>query len=47
MLLLDDGPGLVDGLGVEGILGNSSLQSSVKDFINGQTKDVIELEFFS
>ena len=36
----------MDGFCVESILGNSSLQSTVKEFIKGQTEDVIEFEFF-
>ena len=44
--MLDDGPGLVDGLSVEGVLGNSGLEPAVKDLVDGETEDVIELEFF-
>ena len=36
----------MDGLGVEGILRNSGLKSSVKEFIQGQSQNVIELELF-
>lgn len=45
MSLSDDHSSLVDGLGVEGILGNSGLQSAVKELVQGQTQHVIELEF--
>lgn len=45
MALPDDDTGLVDGLGVEGVLGDSGLQSSIKKFVKGETENVIELEF--
>ena len=45
MSLLDDSSGLVDGFGVEGILGNSSLQSAVQELVKSQTQNVIELKF--
>lgn len=34
-------------LSVEGILGDSSLESPVKNFINSKTQHIIELELFS
>lgn len=44
MSLPDDNSCLVDGLGVEGILGDTGLQSAIEKFVQGQPKHVIELE---
>lgn len=46
MSLLNKDAGLVDGLSLESLLINSSLQSFVKEFINGETEHVIKLELF-
>lgn len=45
MSLLDDDPSLVDGLGVEGILGDSSLESALEQLVGCEAEHVIELEF--
>lgn len=47
MSLLDDSSGLMDGFGVEGVLGDSGLKSAVEQLVQGETQHVIELEFFS
>ena len=44
MSLSDQDSGLVDGLGLESFVEDSGLKSSVQEFVNGQTQDVIELE---
>ena len=42
--LVNEDSGLMDGLGLETFLIDSSLQSLVKEFIDSKTQDVIELE---
>ena len=44
--LVDQNSGLMDGFGLETFLINSSLESLVKEFIDGQTQNVIEFELF-
>ena len=44
--LVDQDSGLVDGLGLEALLVDSSLEPLVQEFVDGQTQDVIELELF-
>jgi len=44
--LLDQDSGLMDRLGLEPLLINSSLQSLIEDLIYGQTQNVIQLELF-
>ena len=47
MSLSDQNSGLMDRLGLEAFVENSSLKSSVQDLVNSQTQNVIELEFLS
>ena len=46
MSLVDEDSSLVNTLGLEAFLIDSSLQSLVQKLIEGQTQDVIEFEFF-
>ena len=43
--VVDEHSGLMDALGLEALLIDSGLQSLVKEFIESETQDVIELEF--
>ena len=44
--LVDQDTGLMDALGLEAFLIDSGLESLVQEFIDSQTQDVIEFEFF-
>ena len=46
MSLVNQDSGLVNALGLEAFLIDSSLESLVQKFIEGKTQDVIEFEFF-
>ena len=46
MSLVNQDTGLMNALGLEAFLINSSLESLVQKFIDCQTKHIIELEFF-
>ena len=44
--LVDEHSGLMDALGLESFLVDSGLESLVQEFVESQTQDVIEFEFF-
>ena len=44
MSLSDEDSGLMDGLGLESLVEDSGLESSVEKLVNCETQDVIELE---
>ena len=46
MSLVDQNSGLMDGLGLEAFLIDSSLESLVEELVDGKTQYVIEFEFF-
>ena len=43
--LVDEDSGLVDGLSLESLLVDSGLQSLIEELVDGETQDVIQLEF--
>lgn len=45
MSLVDQDSGLMDRLGLEAFLIDSGLKSLIKEFVDSETKDVIEFEF--
>ena len=45
--LVDEDTSLVDGLGLEAFLIDPGLQTLVKELVDGETQDVIELEFLT
>ena len=47
MSLPDQNSGLMDGLGLEAFVEDSGLESSVQEFVYGETQDVIELQLLA
>lgn len=46
MPLVDQDSSLMDGLGLEALLIDPGLQSLIEELVDGETQDIIQLEFF-
>ena len=47
MSLFNHGSGLMNGFSMEGILSDSSLESSIQEFVESETQNIIEFEFIT